>query len=183
MKRQTKSAPPKSTAQVAARKTKTAKEAAPKKAAKLISKPLVTSKEKKSRDKAASTKVAGATNAQPAESIDAYIGQFPRTVQETLGRIRKLIAKAAPEAEEAMKYQIPTFVLNGNLVHFAAFEHHVGLYPTPSGIVQFQKELAGYRTAKGSIQFPLDQEIPYALIQQIVEFRVEENRAKGKKKR
>lgn len=128
-------------------------------------------------------KATGATAGQPASSIDNYIAQYPRAVQAILSRIRQLIAKAAPEAEEAMKYQIPTFVLNGNLVHFAAFEHHVGLYPTPSGIVQFQKELTGYKTAKGSIQFPLDQEIPYALIQRIVEFRVEENRAKGKKKR
>lgn len=145
--------------------------------------PAETSKATKSRVKAATAKATGATNAQPAESIDAYIGQFPRTVQDILSRIRKLIAKAAPEAEEAMKYQIPTFVLNGNLVHFAAFEHHVGLYPTPSGIVQFQKELAAYNSAKGSVQFPLDQKIPYALIQRIVEFRVEENRAKGRKKR
>lgn len=116
------------------------------------------------------------------DSIDQYVAQFSNDVQAILGRIRQLIAKAAPEAQEAMKYQIPTFVLNGNLVHFAAFENHVGLYPTPSGIVRFQNELKPYKTAKGSIQFPLDKAIPYALIQRIVEFRVEENRAKSKPK-
>ena len=115
-----------------------------------------------------------------ADTIDAYVAQFPRDVQAILKRIRQLIARAAPEAQEAMKYQIPTFVLNGNLVHFAAFEHHIGLYPTPSGIIRFQEELTAYKTAKGSIQFPLEKDIPYALIQRIVEFRVEENRAKAK---
>lgn len=125
------------------------------------------------RKKSAATAAAG-------NEIDAYIAQFPAEVQTILGRIRKMIATAAPEAQEAMKYQIPTFTLNGNLVHFAAFDHHIGLYPTPSPIVRFQAELKPYKTAKGSIQFPLDKEIPYALIQRIVEFRVEENRSKSK---
>ncbi len=126
--------------------------------------------------------VKSATATAAGKEIDAYIAQFPSEVQSILGRIRKMIATAAPEAHEAMKYQIPTFVLNGNLVHFAAFDQHIGLYPTPSPIVRFQAELKPYKTAKGSIQFPLDKEIPYALIQRIVEFRVEENRSKSKPK-
>ncbi len=77
---------------------------------------------------------------------------------------------------------MPTFYLNGNLVHFAAFKHHIGFYPTPSGTAKFQKEIANYKAAKGSIQFPLDEPIPYDLITKIVEFRVKENLAKGKKK-
>ena len=112
------------------------------------------------------------------DTIDAYIATFPKKVQTILTRIRRLIRKAAPEAEEAMKYRIPTFVWHGNLVHFAAFEHHIGFYPTPSGIEHFQKELADYPTAKGSIQFPLDQPIPYDLIEKIVAFRVQETAAK-----
>ncbi|MBL8810837.1 MAG: DUF1801 domain-containing protein [Planctomycetaceae bacterium] len=134
--------------------------------------------------KASDKKVAAAKPSATAavDSIDKYVAQFSSDVQAILGRIRQLIAKAAPEAQEAMKYQIPTFVLNGNLVHFAAFENHIGLYPTPSGIVRFQSELKPYKTAKGSIQFPLDKEIPFGLIQRIVEFRVEENRSKSKPK-
>ena len=80
------------------------------------------------------------------------------------------------------KYQIPTFVLNGNLVHFAAFENHIGLYPTPSGIEQFKDALSKYKNAKGSVQFPLDAPIPYPLIKKIVAFRVKENREKATKK-
>lgn len=113
------------------------------------------------------------------QTIDAYIAGFPEPVQEILHKIRQIIRDAAPEAEEAIKYQIPTFVLHGNLVHFAAFAHHIGFYPAPSGIAHFQDALSAYKGAKGSVQFPLDAPIPYALIQQIVEFRVEENRQKA----
>lgn len=114
----------------------------------------------------------------PPTTIDAYIREFPPEVQAILEKIRGIVREAAPDAEEAIKYQIPTFVLGGNLVHFAAFERHIGLYPTPSGITQFKEELSRYHTAKGSIQFPLDAAIPYALIKKIVKFRVKENREK-----
>lgn len=92
----------------------------------------------------------------------------------------------APDAEEAIKYQIPTFTLQGNLVHFAAFKKHIGFYPAPTGIEKFKAELSVYESAKGSVQFPLDQPIPLDLISRIVRFRVEENlgraAAKGKKR-
>jgi uncharacterized protein YdhG (YjbR/CyaY superfamily) len=114
----------------------------------------------------------------PAKTIDEYIAGFPREVQERLQRIRAVIRAAAPEAEEAIKYQIPTFVLHENLVHFAAFPKHIGFYPTPSGIAAFSGELAGYQTAKGSVQFPLDAPVPFDLIQRMVEFRVKEGRAR-----
>lgn len=115
-------------------------------------------------------------------TIDAYISSFPSDVQAILQQIRGIVRAAAPDAEEAIKYRIPTFVLGGNLVHFAAFAHHIGFYPTPSGMTQFQAELAAYRTAKGSVQFPLDKPIPYPLIKKIVKFRVQENRAKQTRK-
>jgi uncharacterized protein YdhG (YjbR/CyaY superfamily) len=123
----------------------------------------------------------------PSTTIDEYIDGFPQHVQEILQQIRQIIRDAAPEAEEAIKYQIPTFVLDGNLVHFAAFAKHIGFYPTPSGIEQFQADLATYRTAKGSVQFPLDRPIPYHLIKRIVASRVKECRknilAKSKRKK
>lgn len=115
----------------------------------------------------------------PSGDIDAYIAGFPEEVQAILGKVRRAIRKAAPEAEEAIAYQMPTFRLNGNLVHFAAFKKHLGFYPTPSGIENFRKELAPYATSKGAIQFPLDRPVPYALIGRIVKFRVKENLTKG----
>ena len=94
--------------------------------------------------------------------------------------MRQTIRKAAPEAEEAIAYHMPTFKLNGkNLVHFAAFKNHIGFYPTPSGIEAFIKELSSYKGAKGSVQFPLDKPIPYDLVKKIVIFRVKENRKKN----
>ncbi len=116
------------------------------------------------------------------KDIDEYIAGFPKDIQTILQKIRKTIKKAAPEAQEKIGYQMPTFTLNGNLVHFAAFKNHIGFYPTPSGTEKFKKEISVYKAAKGSIQFPLDQPIPYDLISQIVEFRVKENLAKAKKK-
>jgi uncharacterized protein YdhG (YjbR/CyaY superfamily) len=113
-----------------------------------------------------------------ARNIDEYIAGFPGDVQAVLQQIRATIRKAAPEAQETINYGIPTFTLHGNLVHFAAFKKHIGFYPTPSGIEKFKAELAGYESAKGSVQFPLDKPIPYELITQIVTFRVEENRGK-----
>lgn len=117
------------------------------------------------------------TNSKPA-TIDEYIAGFSPDVQAILQKIRETIQDAAPEATEAIKYQMPTFVLNGNLVHFGAFKHHIGFYPVPSGIEKFKKELSKYKGAKGSVQFPLDEPMPYALIGRIVKFRVKENKAK-----
>ena len=117
-----------------------------------------------------------------AKDIDAFIAKYPKDVQETLNRVRETIRAAAPGAEEGINYGIPTFSLNGNLVHFSAFKAHIGFYPTPSGIEKFKKELSKYEGAKGSVKFPLDQPIPYALIAKIVKFRVKENLAKRKKK-
>lgn len=115
----------------------------------------------------------------PPRNIDEYIAGFPRDVQAMLEQVRTAIRRAAPGAEEAIKYRIPTFVLNGNLVHFAAFKKHVGFYPTPSGIKTFKDELRSYQSAKGSLQFPLDRPVPLGLIKKIVAFRVREVRARS----
>jgi len=108
------------------------------------------------------------------KDMDQYITRFPNKTQKILQMIRKTIQKAAPEAKEAMRYGIPTFILNGNLVHFAAFKTHIGFYPTPTGIEAFKKEIVKYQWAKGSVQFPLNKPIPYDLISKIVLFRIEE---------
>lgn len=114
-------------------------------------------------------------------TMDAYIASFPKEVQGILERIRQTIRKAAPGAVEAISYQIPTFKLNGsNLVHFAAWKDHIGFYATPSGNAAFKKELSKYKVAKGSIQFPLDQPIPYDLVTNIAKFRVKETQVKKK---
>ena len=112
-------------------------------------------------------------------TIDEYIAGFPPDVQAILQQIRTTIRGAAPDAHETINYQIPTFTLHGNLVHFAAFKQHIGFYPTPSGMAQFQPQLSIYKGAKGSVQFPLDQPMPYSLIEEIVKFRVAENQAKA----
>jgi uncharacterized protein YdhG (YjbR/CyaY superfamily) len=114
-------------------------------------------------------------------TIDEYIQGFPEPVQSKLQELRQLILDIAPEAQEKISYQAPTFYLNGNLVHFAAHAEHIGFYPTPSGIAEFEDELSGYKHAKGSVQFPLDEPLPMDLIRKIVVFRVEENRKKGKR--
>jgi uncharacterized protein YdhG (YjbR/CyaY superfamily) len=128
-----------------------------------------------------------ATHKAAATDIDEYIAMFPKDVQEILEALRATIKKAAPDAEETINYQIPTFTLKGNLVHFAAFKNHIGFYPTPTGIENFKSELSAYESAKGSVKFPLDQPIPFDLISKIVAFRVQENleraAAKGKKKK
>jgi uncharacterized protein YdhG (YjbR/CyaY superfamily) len=120
----------------------------------------------------------------PVTTIDDYIAGFPKDVQVILEELRATIRKAAPEAEETINYQIPTFTANGNLVHFAAYKSHIGFYPTPSGIAAFKKELSTYEGAKGSVQFPIDKPLPLRLITKIVKFRVKENleRAEGKVK-
>lgn len=108
-------------------------------------------------------------------TIDEYLASFPDDVQGILERMRQTIKKAAPTAVETISYQMPTFKLNGkNLVHFAAFKHHIGFYPIPSGITAFQKELSVYKQGKGSVQFPLDKPMPYDLVKRIVLFRVNE---------
>lgn len=110
-----------------------------------------------------------------AKNIDEFIAGYPKEVQTILKKIRASVKKEAPDAEEAIAYGIPTFKLNGkNLVHFSAFEDHIGFYPTPSGIEAFKKELSLYKSAKGSVQFPLDKTIPYELIKMIIAFRVKE---------
>jgi uncharacterized protein YdhG (YjbR/CyaY superfamily) len=109
------------------------------------------------------------------ETIDEYILQFSPEVQETLKTLRKVIKEAAPSAGEKISYQMPTFVLHGNLVHFAAYKNHIGFYPAPSGIDAFKNELSEYKGAKGSIQFPIEKPLPYELISRMVKYRVAEN--------
>ena len=114
------------------------------------------------------------------QNIDEYIANFPKEIQELLESVRKAIRAAAPDAEEAISYQMPTFKLKGNLVHFAAFKHHIGFYPAPTGIEEFEQELSIYKGGKGSVQFPIDQPMPLDLISKIVKYRVEENLKKVK---
>lgn len=117
-------------------------------------------------------------NRSTATSIDQYIAEFPAEVQTLLQQVRALIKAAAPDATETISYAMPTFDLNGkHLIHFAAFKSHIGLYPTPSGIEAFKDELAAYKNAKGSVQFPLSQPLPMDLMRRIVEFRVAESMA------
>lgn len=111
-------------------------------------------------------------------TIDEYIKSFPADIQARLKQLRALIQRAAPEAQEKISYQMPTFYLNGNLVHFAAYPKHIGFYPTPSAIEAFQKELSKYKSSKGAVQFPLDAPLPLKLIERIVKFRVKENSRK-----
>src|SRR4026207_1974134 len=107
--------------------------------------------------------------------IDEYIAGFPVDVQKLLEKVRTTIRKAAPQAEETISYQMPTFTLNGNLVHFAAYRNHIGFYPAPRGIEKFKKELSAYEGGKGSARVPLNKPIPYGLIGKIVKFRVTNN--------
>ncbi|MEN9938768.1 MAG: hypothetical protein RLZZ387_5347 [Chloroflexota bacterium] len=115
-------------------------------------------------------------------SIDEYIASFPAAVQRQLQELRAAIRAAAPEAEEAISYQMPTFRLHGNLVHFAAYKGHIGFYPAPRGIAAFQERLSRYKGTKGSVQFPLDQALPLDLVAEIVRFRVAENTAAAERK-
>lgn len=117
------------------------------------------------------------------ESMDDYISKFPPEVQEILMTLRKVIKESAPDAKEKISYQMPTFALHGNLVHFAAFKNHIGFYPDPSGIEAFKEELSVYKGAKGSVQFPMNKPLPYELISRIVKFRVAENIKKAEEKR
>lgn len=115
------------------------------------------------------------------KTIDEYIGIFPGDVQKILEQVRQTIKKSAPTAVEAISYQIPTFKLNGNLVHFAAFNNHVGFYPGAEAIKVFKKEIASYKSSKGTIQFPVNRAMPLSLIRKIVKYRVKINSAKNMK--
>lgn len=117
------------------------------------------------------------------KNIDEYIASCAPEVQGILEKIRATIRKAAPEAEQKISYQIPTFALQGNLIHFAAFNKHIGLYPPVKGDEELQAEIAPYRGEKGNLKFPLDQPIPYALIRRIVKFRVKEQLERAAAKR
>ncbi|MCU0413712.1 MAG: DUF1801 domain-containing protein [Ignavibacteriaceae bacterium] len=119
------------------------------------------------------------------KSVDEYISTFPKDTRKILEQVRQTIKNSAPEAEETINYQIPTFKLSGNLVHFAAFKNHIGFYPTSSGQKAFEKELSVYKSGKGSIQFPIDKPLPLALIKKIVKYRIKENLGKdiGKPKK
>ena len=116
-------------------------------------------------------------------SIDEYIASFPQDVQRILQKLRTTIRVAAPAAEETIKYQIPTFTMGRNLIHFAAYKNHIGVYPAPSGIQKFKKELSVYGAGKGTLKFPLDQPIPYDLITRLVKFRVKEELDRQKTRR
>jgi uncharacterized protein YdhG (YjbR/CyaY superfamily) len=115
-------------------------------------------------------------------NIDEYILTFPREAQEKLREMRAVIKEVAPEADEKISYQMPAFRLKGILVYFAAFQHHIGFYPTGGVLDKFEKELASYKRGKGSIQFPMDEPLPLELIRKIVKFRVAENLRKAKEK-
>ena len=116
------------------------------------------------------------------KDISAYIRNYPKSVQKSLKALRVAIKKVAPKAQETISYGIPTFKLNGNLVHFGAYERHIGFYPGSSGIRTFQKELSKYKTSKGTVQFPVDKPLPFPLIKKIVTFRIKENLKRKVKK-
>ena len=109
------------------------------------------------------------------KDIDEYIDSCPKDVRNKLRELRQTIRKSAPKAKEAIKYGMPTFIMNGNLVHFAMAKNHIGFYPTPGPIIAFKKELSMYETSKGAIRFPLDEPLPFSLVTRIVKYRVREN--------
>ena len=114
-----------------------------------------------------------------AANFEEYILQFPEETKDILNQLRSLIKTAAPDAEESISYGMPAFkTFKKPLVYFAGYEKHIGLYATPSGHSEFKKELSKYKQGKGSVQFPLNQPMPYDLIKRIVEFRVKENEQK-----
>lgn len=126
------------------------------------------------------------TNLESVESVDSYIAGFPKETQDLLSQMRDAIKKVAPNASEKISYGIPTFVLHGNLVHYAGYKNHIGFYPGGGGIKQFNEELSGYKSAKGSVQFPLNKPLPLELVGKITAFRIiqnEEKAAKPKKKK
>ena len=122
------------------------------------------------------------SNKKVFNSIDEYIAQFPEEVQKKLKELRRVIKASAPDAEERISYQMPTFRLNGNLVHFAAYKKHIGFYPTSGGIKPFEQELSAYEVSKGTVRFPIDKPLPMDLISKIVKFRVGEDLKKAAKR-
>jgi uncharacterized protein YdhG (YjbR/CyaY superfamily) len=121
-------------------------------------------------------------NMKAYKTVEEYIAAYPKTSQTLLKQMRTIIKKAAPKADETISYGIPTFKLGGkNLVHFGAFEKHIGFYPGPAGITAFKKELVGYTTTKGAIQLPLNKKLPLALVSKIVKFRVKQTTVVKKK--
>jgi uncharacterized protein YdhG (YjbR/CyaY superfamily) len=116
---------------------------------------------------------------QQPTTIDEYIADFPKDVQERMEKVRKAIRKAAPAAEEAIKYQIPTFVLKGNLIHFGGYKNHIGLYPGSRPVEKFKDELSRYEISKGTVRFPFDKPLPLGLIGRITKFCVQRNLAKA----
>lgn len=123
------------------------------------------------------------TSGEQVTTIDEYINAFPAEVKTRLHLLRATIKEVAPDAEETIKYRMPTFIYHGNLVYFAAFKNHIGFYPTPSGVDDSIEGLAQYKAGKGTLQFPLDQPLPLDLVRQIVEQRVQENLAKKQSKK
>lgn len=122
-------------------------------------------------------------NSSPPQTIDEYIANFPQDVQQILHQIRATIHQVAPHIQEKISYQIPTFTLHGNLIYFAAFKNHISIYPAPRGAEVFKNRLAAYKGGKGTIQLPLNQPIPFDLIREIVQFRIEENLARTETKK
>jgi uncharacterized protein YdhG (YjbR/CyaY superfamily) len=116
------------------------------------------------------------------KTIDEYISQCPSEIQETLQTLRKVIKECEPQAEEKISWQMPTFVLHGNLVHFAAFKNHIGLYPGPNAIEAFKNEISGYKSSKGAVQFPIGKPMPYELISRMVKFSALENIRRAEEK-
>lgn len=116
-------------------------------------------------------------------SIDAYIAGFPKQIQDILQQVRHTVTKAAPGAQETIKYDMPTFTFKGNLVHFAAFKKHIGFYPAPTGDPAFEKDLAPYKTGRGSVQFPYNKPMPLELITRIVKLNVQRNTKKENEKK
>ena len=110
-----------------------------------------------------------------AENVDAYIAAFPPNVARALEHLRTIIRNTAPGAEETISYAIPSYKLNGMLVHFAGYVRHIGFYPGAAGIANFIDELAKFKTSKGAVQFPLDEPLPISLIEKIVRYRVKQN--------
>jgi len=117
-----------------------------------------------------------------ASDVDSYIADYPPKVQKMLKQLRSAIWKAAPDAEESISYMMPAYKLQGPLVYFGAYEKHIGFYPTGTGVAAFQKEIASYKSSKGAIQFPLDQPLPIALVEKIVQYRVKQNLMKAEQK-
>ena len=120
------------------------------------------------------------TSKKEYKTIDEYIALFPKDIQKILQELRLAISDSAPDAVEAINYQMPTFKLNGNLVHFAAAKSHIGFYPTPSAIEAFEEELSDYEVSKGTVRFPMNKPIPIDLVKRIVRFRVKENMSTNK---